>query len=113
MNTYPTTPCPDVGLEIQVIKPTTRVIYEAGYTSTRKKYTSGRLLFSLSYTNISVEDFKRLLTFFIENQGIPFKYIHNDAGKTTEYKVVFTVNELPEEIPSSRFRNTKLSFITS
>lgn len=113
MAVYPSTIAPDKGVEIQYLRPTIRATSEAGYTSTRNKYTSGRVLFTLSYSNITITEFQKLLEFFKSNQGKDFTYAHDDMGVITYYTVIFTMNEMPEEIPSSKLRNTRVTFITS
>ncbi|WP_170000350.1 hypothetical protein [Campylobacter sp. RM9328] len=76
MNTYPNFPKPAVGSSRSIINPTLRSQSEAGYTTSRKKYTRAKREYSLDYPLLTMEQLAILESFFNENQGRSFKFTH-------------------------------------
>lgn len=76
MATFPTNPIPRYnstrGKKLEAIRSQT----EAGYTFSRKKFTSSKAMYDLKYDNISLAEYQVLEDFFIANQGTVFQFTH-------------------------------------
>jgi hypothetical protein len=92
MPTYPTTPIPSVGTKDATVIPIIKSEAEGNYIRVRRRATRKRETLELKYSKMTYEDYDTLRTFFIENQGTAFTFVH--PVSSAEYTVVFTMDKL-------------------
>lgn len=109
---YPTLVSPDVGSSIkhtlEVI--TTGTDSPVGFI--RRKFSKESTGFILNYSNITKEQFSTLLSFFNDNQGTKFKYVHTDVLGSTEYWCIFAMDSLKVSYGRGNLRNTSIQLVT-
>ena len=112
MVVFPSTPAPDIGASRTHRLEALRTETEAGYGMTRKKFTKQRIVFNLSYSNITVAEAEGLLTFFLTYQGTTFTYYHVTATTSTQHTVMFANDELKITENSGGLKSTEIALIT-
>lgn len=93
MMTYPSTPLIQFDSDREVQLPAIRTESEAGYHSTRKRFTKNTPYFSLQYKNITLAEYQILEDFFLSAQGTIFDFIH-PAKPTITHKVMFAIDKV-------------------
>nr|DAX52849.1 MAG TPA: minor tail protein [Caudoviricetes sp.] len=106
MNSYPKKPEFAVTSTRTTINPAYRSSSEAGYTTTRKKFTRPKTKYSLVYPYITHEELKILNDFFNANQGQKFTFKHPFEDK--EKICIFAMDELVVTDNTSELCSTKI-----
>lgn len=91
--TYPSIPVVQFDSDREMQLPSIRSESEAGYHSTRKRFTKNTPYFSLQYKNITHEEYQILEDFFLSAQGTIFDFVH-PAKPTITHKVMFAIDKL-------------------
>ena len=106
MNTYPATPAPRLGTKESTISPLLKSTTDANYIKVRRLATKSRKKFELKYSPILEDEYNVLETFFLENQGVPFTFIHPISG--VAYTCTFTQDELTKEFITNKTFGTEV-----
>jgi len=112
MAVYPNAPLPEVGSTESHRLEAIRTETEAGYGMTRKKFTKRRVIFTLKYSNITIDECNILKDFFLANQGSVFTYQHDTLSSSESYQVMFAMDEFPITLDSGHLRSTSVSLIS-
>ena len=100
MAVYPSSPCPRIGAsEFTKKYNVVKTNFEANYLQVRKATTRARMMFTLDYSDITKDEFNTLQTFFDNNIGTIFNYVHTEDGLT--YQVTFgqdSINMKPKSL---------------
>lgn len=95
MASFPTDlPTTLISFKSKNLKPSNKQTSSAGYTMAFPKGTILKKVFNFKLSYLSNTDKETLETFFDANQGLTFQIDFTCTGDTTEYDVVFDIDEL-------------------
>ena len=96
-------PTPSWGLEEEYYKPQAKVEFEANYVQSRPTLTRGRDRWgNLGWALLSEAEYQTLKTFFDENQGSIFTFVHPMSG--VSYSCRFTPDSIKSKYKSPGWR---------
>ena len=109
MAVFPSTPIPRYGSNRGKKLNSIRTESEAGYGQTRRQFTKHRVMYELSYDNITNAEYNILEAFFLANQGTIFTFTHPKEASAVD--VMFAHDEITANDTDIGRCTTKISLI--
>jgi len=109
-NTWPTIAEPIYPIKEKTLFPVVRTDKEAPYMQARKRWTSSKKIWTLTWdekVSLTETDYQTLETFFLANQGLAFSWTHYATNVT--YTVMFDQDDLDGDILVPGYRTLTVS----